>query len=572
LIWSSFYPYGVQATDAAYLPNIIQIDQDPAALMARCVLTNGTVTVWKKPLGSAASGTFALAFFNTAVSGSPVSTTISLPSLGAASVQLSCLDLISNVTTVASNNLTITVPAMTAYGYRFSPYVAPGVASSNLTANGVVTTGNVTVTGSMTAGGFAGNGSGLTNLNAARLTGAVGLSTGGTGVNLGTNIVPAGAVYDQTVDDGNVGPGYGITLSAGTTYMMTIPDNGNDGGLVDAAVNNFYGPGAGGSGTFTVPTSATYYLVADSNATPVKATITLFNTNAVVFGSDFAANNISAADINASGTITGRVPDTDLSINVQLKNQALNVLANSGIENFVSSSNTANGSTLSIRKFGSNGYADVNFFTGSALWFALGIAADRANFPYDKPYLESYLSQYPFYFVGSGKVYGGLYAAPNYGDWVWYNNNVTSSTAETAANEIFHVHSTNGITDILNAKVGHLIGSFNAPTIVTNSGAGLTLASASLDANASDAAMTITLNTGTTPAASATIFTVKFGTPYATPPHLTGAPCPMNSAAAMLSGTAMIYVTTTTTNLTFVSGTTALSASSIYKWSFSLIQ
>lgn len=402
-------------------------------------------------------------------------------------------------------------------------------------------------------------------LSATNLTGVAGLSNGGTGVNLGPNLVPAGAVYDQTVDGGNAGPGYGIALTAGITYLITLPDNGNDDGLTDASADNFYGPAWSSSGTFIVPATGTYYLFAETNATPVLSTVRVFSTNSVVFGADLYANNFF-----------GTVPDADLSGNVQFKNQTLvgplDVLANGGSENFISGTNTANGSTLSIRRWGTTGYADVNFFTAKTLWFALGISANPNAFPYDKPYLESYLSQYPFYFVGAGRAYGGLYAAPNYGDWVWYNNNVTSDAAEIAANEVFHVHSTNGITDILNAKVGHLIGSFNAPTIVTNSGAGLTSASVSLDASASDAAMTITLNTGTTPAASATIFTVKFGTPYATAPHLSGAPCPMNAAAAMLNGSTMIYVATTTTNLTFTSGTTGLAGASTYKWSLGLIQ
>jgi hypothetical protein len=142
IIWNWFDPYvgipgGLAFTDAAYLTNVIQIDQDPAALMARCVLTNGTVTVWKKPLGGPASSTFALAFFNTATNGSPVSTSISLQNLGVFSPQLTSLNLISNATTIVSNSLTATVPPMTAFGYKLSPYTPPPIAakSTNYTAS-----------------------------------------------------------------------------------------------------------------------------------------------------------------------------------------------------------------------------------------------------------------------------------------------------------------------------------------------------------------------------------------------------------------------------------------------------
>ena len=139
LVWNWFDPFGFLPTssDAAFLTNVIQIDQDPAALMARCVLTNGTVTVWKKPLGGPASSTFALAFFNTATNGSPVSTSVTLQSLGVYGSQLACLDLISNVTTTVSNSMAATVPAMRAYGFKLSPYTPAAIVtkSASYTAN-----------------------------------------------------------------------------------------------------------------------------------------------------------------------------------------------------------------------------------------------------------------------------------------------------------------------------------------------------------------------------------------------------------------------------------------------------
>lgn len=114
-----------------------------------------------------------------------------------------------------------------------------------------------------------------------------------------------------------------------------------------------------------------------------------------------------------------------------------------------------------------------------------------------------------------------------------------------------------------------------SPTIATNAGAGAGIinATATLDATANDSAMVVTVTAGTTPSTSANIFTVTFGTPYLNnnPPHVVF--CPANSAAAILSGTTMVFVGTTTTNgFTFSSGTAALTASIAYKWQVMVIQ
>lgn len=129
---------------------------------------------------------------------------------------------------------------------------------------------------------------------------------------------------------------------------------------------------------------------------------------------------------------------------------------------------------------------------------------------------------------------------------------------------------------VTNLTANHFSGLTNVPpTIVTNAGAGAGIinATATLDATANDAAMAITVTAGTTPSTSATIFTVTFGTPYLNnnPPHVVF--CPGNSAAALLSGTTMVFVGTTTTNgFTFSSGTAALTASIAYKWQVMVIQ
>ncbi len=110
----------VSVPPAAYNENIIAIDQDPAALMARSIYTNGGLTVWKKTLTSPMSDAFAVMFLNIDIN--PASFTVTnLSTLGATNSQMYCLDLISNVTTVVSNQWTISIPGQMAYGFKVWP-------------------------------------------------------------------------------------------------------------------------------------------------------------------------------------------------------------------------------------------------------------------------------------------------------------------------------------------------------------------------------------------------------------------------------------------------------------------
>ncbi len=105
---------------SAYNANIIAIDQDTAAIMARSIYTNDAISVWTKPLTSPMSGSFAAMFLNTGTT--QESFTVTNPAtLGSSGTQLVCLDLISNVTTMVSNNWTVTVPGRMAYGFKLWP-------------------------------------------------------------------------------------------------------------------------------------------------------------------------------------------------------------------------------------------------------------------------------------------------------------------------------------------------------------------------------------------------------------------------------------------------------------------
>lgn len=183
--------------------------------------------------------------------------------------------------------------------------------------------------------------------------------------------------------------------------------------------------------------------------------------------------------------------------------------------------------------------------------------------------------------VSNGITIGNLSTTNNV---VITNGNVTANGGQFTGNGAgltnitFSVPAsfTNSSIRTTNLTANHISGLTNVPpTIVTNAGAGAGIinATAALDTTANDTAMAITVTAGTTPSTSATIFTVTFGTPFLNnnPPHVVF--CPANSAAAILSGTTMVFVGTTTTNgFTFSSGTAALTASIVYKWQVMVIQ
>lgn len=105
---------------------------------------------------------------------------------------------------------------------------------------------------------------------------------------------------------------------------------------------------------------------------------------------------------------------------------------------------------------------------------------------------------------------------------------------------------------------------FYTPTTAAGTGAG-SGSSISLDAAANNIAQTISLTTGSSPSASAIVFTNGFGYPYASPPHVVLTP--MNLNAAVLYGSSNVYVGVVTTNGYSVSvATSALTAATAYKW------
>jgi hypothetical protein len=82
----------------------------------------------------------------------------------------------------------------------------------------------------------------------------------------------------------------------------------------------------------------------------------------------------------------------------------------------------------------------------------------------------------------------------------------------------------------------------------------------------------ITVTPGSSPATSATVATVTYNTSYGTAPNAVSL-TPANAAAAALSGNSSVYLSASNAG-TFVitSGSTALTASTQYKWWYQVSQ
>jgi len=180
---------------------------------------------------------------------------------------------------------------------------------------------------------------------------------------------------------------------------------------------------------------------------------------------------------------------------------------------------------------------------------------------------------------GNGNPYGEnslvLYVPP--GSGTAGNETLTPNglfTADVSNNMFFGVNKVTGISH--NLDVGgdmgayRLAGTSAAPTIAAGAGAGTT-PTVSIGSNSTDMAGIVNVTTGTTPSGTnATIATITFNTTYGTSPFVQLQPA--NAITALLSGVTMVYVTETTTTFAIISGTTALTAATAYKWKYHVIQ
>ena len=119
-----------------------------------------------------------------------------------------------------------------------------------------------------------------------------------------------------------------------------------------------------------------------------------------------------------------------------------------------------------------------------------------------------------------------------------------------------------------NLLVNHLGGLGTAPTVAINTNGAGYGATAGLDAYSSDAALTVTV-TDTVPAASASMFTLTFGRPYATPPHVVWSGANVGGAYVTTNS----YATNVTTNsFQFWDGPAAWPGTNTNAFTFIIVQ
>jgi hypothetical protein len=148
--------------------------------------------------------------------------------------------------------------------------------------------------------------------------------------------------------------------------------------------------------------------------------------------------------------------------------------------------------------------------------------------------------------------------------------NGTQVYVKADLNGNIYVNCTTGCSGGGGGSVTHLIGTTSAPTVAAGTAAG-TSPTIAVSTNPASTDLTgyINLTSGSSPVATANVFTVTFNQPYAATPK-----CfvwPNNAATLALVGAASQQVfssNSTTTTFTATQGTTALSAATVYSWGY----
>ena len=118
-----------------------------------------------------------------------------------------------------------------------------------------------------------------------------------------------------------------------------------------------------------------------------------------------------------------------------------------------------------------------------------------------------------------------------------------------------------------NTQLGHLSGSTYTAAITCSTGAGT---SPTCGGTGQDLDGQISITTGTTPATSSVIATSTFSVAYSSAPYCVFSPA--NASSSLLSGTSGVWINSTTSAVTFNSGTVGLIAATAYKWNYHCAQ
>lgn len=163
-------------------------------------------------------------------------------------------------------------------------------------------------------------------------------------------------------------------------------------------------------------------------------------------------------------------------------------------------------------------------------------------------------------FANGGVVFSdGSKLTQDPSNFVWDNSNKRLGIATTSPTDPLDV---NGVIGAV-----HLKGIGGTPSISAGAGAG---GSPTISVRGTDIAGEITLTTGTLPTLSATVLTLTFAAPYASTPFISIVSA--NAVTALLSGATMVFPIISTSAISLTSGATALTAATVYKWDYIVIQ
>jgi hypothetical protein len=163
--------------------------------------------------------------------------------------------------------------------------------------------------------------------------------------------------------------------------------------------------------------------------------------------------------------------------------------------------------------------------------------------------------------VGEANVFIGYLSAPSAVDRT--NEIVIGERAIGNGNNT----ATIGNSNVTGVYLTHLVGKSLVPTVSTNSGSGVSGASASI--SGTDLAGEVTINSGLTPVVNAAIVTITFNVAYSTAPYVVLWPSSATSSAL----TFLPYVTSTTTNFVINNAVSlGLAGSTTYKYNYHALQ
>jgi hypothetical protein len=146
--------------------------------------------------------------------------------------------------------------------------------------------------------------------------------------------------------------------------------------------------------------------------------------------------------------------------------------------------------------------------------------------------------------------------------------NATANSIQLGNTSIVRVNTSGTIITSADINAKHIKGNSGALSIAASTGAGTSPSSISVVGT--DMSGVVTLTTGTSPSINAVLATITYNTAFSTAPVVVITPA--NAATASLVAAQAVWVNIATGNFTINTNTTALNASTIYKWNYVVIQ